>query len=77
MITAFFKLHFSRLRPKSITKKNYKKFHEENFLNDLQETNIIMNEKDPNQNYQSLNKTFLTIVNKHAPLKKKMCPLYD
>ena len=31
-----------------------------------------MNEKDPNQNCQSLTKTFLTIVNKHAPLKKKI-----
>ena len=72
MITTFFKLHFSRLRPKVITYRNYKKFHEEKFLNDLKETNIIMNEKDPNQNYQSLTKTFLTIVNKHAPLKKKI-----
>ena len=71
MITTFFKLHFSRLRPKVITYRNYK-FHEETFLNDLKETNIIMNEKDPNQNYQSLTKTFLTIVNKHAPLKKKI-----
>ena len=33
---------------------------------------IIMNEKDPNQNYQSLIKTFLTIVNKHGSLKKKI-----
>ena len=72
MITTFFKLHFSRLRPKVITYRNYKKFHEEKFLNDLQETNIIMNEKDPNQNYQSLTKKILTIVNKHAPLKKKI-----
>ena len=31
-----------------------------------------MNEKVPNQNYQCLTKTFLTIVNKHAPLKKKI-----
>ena len=31
-----------------------------------------MNENDPNQNYQSLTKTFLTIVNKHGPLKKKI-----
>ena len=31
-----------------------------------------MNEKDPNQNYQSLLKTFLTIVSKHAPLKRKI-----
>ena len=65
-------LHFLRLRTKVITYRNYKRFHEENFLNDLKETNIIMNEKDPNQNYQSLTKTFLTIVNKHAPLKKKI-----
>ena len=72
MIATFFKLHFSRLRQKVITYRNYKKFHEEKFLNDLKETNIIMNEKDPNQNYQSLTKTFLTIVNKHAPLKKKI-----
>ena len=42
MITTFFKLHFSRLRPKVITYRNYKKF-----LNDLKETNIIMNEKVP------------------------------
>ena len=47
-------------------------FHEEKFLNDLKETNIIINEKDPNQNYQSLTKNFLTIVNKHALLKKKI-----
>ena len=31
MITTFFKLHFSRLRPKVITHRNYKKFHEEKF----------------------------------------------
>ena len=45
-------------------------FHEEKFLNDLKETNIIINEKDPNQNYQSLTKIFLTTVNKHALLKR-------
>ena len=72
IITTFFKLHFSSLRPKVITYRNYKKFHEEKLLNDLKENNIIVNEKDPNQNYQSLTKTFLTIVNKHAPLKKKI-----
>ena len=42
-------------------------FHEEKFLHDLKE-NIIKDEKDPNQNYQSLTRTFLTFVNKHAPL---------
>ena len=50
----------------------YHHHHEEKFLNDLKETNIIMNEKDPNQNYQSLTKTFSDNLNKHAPLKKKI-----
>ena len=72
MIKTFFKSHFSKLRPKVITYKNNKKCHEEKLLNDLKETNIIVNEKDPNQNYRSLTKTFLTILNKHAPLKKKI-----
>ena len=72
MITTFFKLHFSRLRPKVITYRNYKKFDEEKFLNDLKEKNIKIDEKDPKQNYQSFTKTFLTFVNKHAPLKKRI-----
>ena len=73
MITTFFKLHFSRLRPKLVTYSNYKMFHEEKFLNDLKETNIIIDEKDSNQNYQSLTKTFKNFVNKNAPLKRELC----
>ena len=46
MITTFFKLHFSRPRLKVITYRNYKKFDEENFLNDLQEMNVRIDEKD-------------------------------
>ena len=72
MITTFFKLHFSRRRPKVITYRNYKKFNEDKFLNYLKESNIIMDEKDTNQNYQFLTKTFLTVVSKHAPLKKRI-----
>ena len=49
-------------------------FHEEKFSNDLKETNIIIDEKDPNQNYQSLTKKFSTFVNKHTPLKKRILP---
>ena len=68
MITTFFKLDFSRLRSKVITYRSYKKFHEEKFLNDLKETNIII---DPNQNYKSLTRAFLTFVNKRVPLKRE------
>ena len=61
-------LVITRLRPKVITYRNYKKFHEKNFWNDLRETNIIIDKSDTNQNYQSL-----TFVNKNASLKRKMC----
>ena len=50
MMTTFFKLNFSRLRPKVITYSNYKKFDKENFLNDQKEKNVRIDEKDPNQN---------------------------
>ena len=46
MITTFFKLHFSRPRLKVITYRNYKKFDEEKFLNDLKEMNVRIDEKD-------------------------------
>ena len=49
IITTFFKLNFSRLRTKVITYRNYKTFGEEKFLNDLKETNVRIDEKDPNQ----------------------------
>ena len=70
MITTFFKLNFSRPRPKVITYRNHKKFDEEKILNDLKETNVRIDEKDLNQNYQSLTKTLLAFVDKHTPLKK-------
>ena len=70
IIATFSKWHFSR--PKVITYRNYKKFHKEKFLNDQEETNTIIDEKYSNQNYQSLTKTFLTFVNKHGLLKKRI-----
>ena len=73
MITTFCKLHFSRHRPKVITYRTYKKFHEEKFLNDLKETNIIMNEKDPDQNHQSLTKSFFNNCKQTPSFKKENC----
>ena len=82
MITTFFKLHFSGLRPNVITYRNYKKLHEEKFLNDLKETSIIMNEKDPPKNHQSLTKSFFNNCKETCSFKKensarKSGPLYD
>ena len=35
LITSFFKINFSRLRPKVLSYRNYKNFDESKFLNDL------------------------------------------
>ena len=40
LISAFFKSHSSRLRRKVVTYRNYKKFDEHVFLNDLQKLEI-------------------------------------
>ena len=34
-------------------------------------TNIILDDKNPNQNYKYLTEGFLTFANKHAPLKER------
>ena len=73
MITTFFKLHFSRFRLKVITYRNHRKFQEKNFLNDLKEINIIMNEKGHHKKVPILlKKTYLAIVNKSALLKMRI-----
>ena len=71
LISVFSKSHFSRLKPKTITYRNYKKFSENEFLKDLEDLNITLNPKDANQNYDLLTNEFLKVINRHAPLKKK------
>ena len=73
MITTFFKSNIFRLRPKVITYRNNKKFDKEKFLNDMKETNVRIFEKNLNQNYPTLTKTFLTFVDKHDSLKVHQC----
>ena len=71
LVTVFFKCSYSRLKPKVVTYRNYKKFDEQEFLNDLNSSNVSLKPDDPNQNYNTLTKVFADTVNKHAPLKKK------
>ena len=71
IITTFFKTNNSRLRPKVLSYRNYRKFDESKFLNDLDKTIITFNSKNPNQNYV-LSNGFLVFVNVHAPLKTKI-----
>ena len=67
LITTFIKSHFSRLKPKIIHYRNFKRFDEQKFIAD------VKNETDdPNENYSALTNTFSLIVEKHAALKKKI-----
>ena len=59
-ISTFFKSHYSKLKPKAIHYRNYKNFDVSLFRNDLENT---INSNCPN---------FISVVEKHAPLKKKI-----
>ena len=71
MISTFFKAWSSKLKSRVIFYRSYKKFNESKFLCSLKKANFDFLKSDPHQNYNLLTHTFLGIVNKHAPLKKK------
>ena len=71
LISSFMKSFVSRLKPKIIFFRNYKKFDETKFLSDLRNTNFSFTSADPNENYLFLTNSFSKIVEKHVPLKKK------
>ena len=61
----------SRLKPKYMFFRNYKKFDETKFLSDLKNTNFSFTSADPNEDYLFLTNSFSKIVEKQFPLKKK------
>ena len=61
----------SRLKPKIIFFRNYKKFDETKFLSGSNNTNFSFTSPFPNENYLLLRNSFSKIVEKHVPLKKK------
>ena len=71
IISTFFKLRFSKTRPKVIKYRNHKNFDKNNFLNDLNNINITLKKENRNQCYDSLRTSFLELVNRHASLEKK------
>ena len=72
LISTFFKSRAPKLELKVIFYRNYKKFDEKSFLHDLQNKNLSMSSNDPNVNYKSITENFLEVIDKHAPLKKKL-----
>ena len=71
LISTFFKSRFSIARPKVIKYRNYKNFDKNNFLCNLNNNNARSDKENPNQCYDLLTNSFLEVVNKHTPLKKK------
>ena len=72
LITTFMKSYFSRLKPKIIHYRNFKRFDEQKFIDDIKKADFSFETDDPNENYSALTNTFSLIVEKHAPLKKKI-----
>ena len=64
--------HFSRLKPKIIQYRNFKRFDEEKFIIDAKNADFSLETDDPNENYWALTNTFSLIAEKHASLKKKI-----
>ena len=66
MILTVLKTTMQRVSPKEIIYRDYKHFEPNNFRSDLRKNLESIND------YESFEKIFLFILNKHAPLKKKV-----
>ena len=68
LVLTVLKTYYVRPKAKTVTYRCYKKFNEADFRHDLEEqlakTNL--------QNCQHFEGTYLTVLNKHAPCKKKL-----
>ena len=71
LISTFFKTQITRLKPKIVFFRNYKRFEDSKFLEDLNSTDFSLNTDDPNENYNFIIDKFLNVVSRHAPPKKK------
>ena len=65
------KILLRQTKTKDVYYRNYKKFNEPNFLNDVKNCDFSLKIDGRNENYDFLTNTFIDIVNNHAPLKKK------
>ena len=52
--------------------RNYNNLDESLLLNDLEKTTFLTNANYPKESYQHITENFLSVVEKHAPLKKKI-----
>ena len=73
LITSFFKSHFERIPPKIIEYRNYKKFYVTNVLRAL-DLEMIQGKmcKYNNDMCSTFPDVFRSVLDRHAPLKRKM-----
>ena len=64
---AVLKTTFSKNKPREIVYRNYKYFNSQNFNDELK----FVFSKENIDSCSKFNQTFLNVLNKHAPLKKK------
>ena len=68
MVLSVLKLQFSKAKTKEISYRNFRDFKEDNFNLDLQNRFSA----EPIEEYAPFEKVFLDVLNRHAPLKKKV-----
>ena len=68
MILRVFKTTFTKLKPREIKCRDYTAFNQSNFENELKQTlnNLQIT------TYDEFEKTFLPVLNKHAPTKSEI-----
>ena len=73
LILTFFKAYFKKLPPKNVEYRNYKNFNENNFLYERdQELSKGSIYKEKHHQYDVFTNIFRMVLDKHAPIKKKM-----
>jgi hypothetical protein len=71
MITSFLRTQISRLRPKNITYRSFKKYDRTSFLNELNTKLSNFEVSDVNVSFDNLTNIIVTTLDKYAPLKTK------
>ena len=66
MVSTMLKTTFQKSEPKKLIWRDFKNFYFESYENDLLENMVIYD-----RSYDEFNKNFTTVLNKHAPTKRK------
>ena len=71
MVCTLLRSHMTKLKPIKIQYRNYKFFNEKRFNAELEKTDLLSSENDPDRMYLELVQNICNILERHAPLKSK------